>query len=287
MKFAFSSNAFRKYSLEDTIRILSGTGFKAIEIMADVPHAWPPDLRPSDRIRISKCLKEHQMEVSNINAFMMCAVQDFHHPSWIEEDKEFRQLRIKHTIDCIHLSADLGAKTLSTEPGGPVERSSSGSLSKNREWKDALNLFIDGINEVIPHAKNAGVKILVEPEPCLLLERSAEFQQFIEQVDQKAVGMNFDVGHFFCVNEDPVEVMDTLWPYIGHFHFEDISATREHVHLPPGKGAIDLHRVLDTIRAREYDGFVTLELYPYQEEAANVARQSMEYLKQWESSHGG
>ncbi|MBI4715797.1 MAG: sugar phosphate isomerase/epimerase, partial [Nitrospirae bacterium] len=84
MKFAFSSNAFRKYSLEETIGILAGIGFDGIEIMADTPHAWPADLDAGARARIRKCLRDHGLEISNVNAFMMCAVKDFHHPSWIE-----------------------------------------------------------------------------------------------------------------------------------------------------------------------------------------------------------
>lgn len=284
MKFAFSSNAFRKYSLEETIGILSGAGFKAIEIMADTPHAWPPNLRPIDRRRIVRSLQDHQMEVSNINAFMMCAIQDFHHPSWIERDGEFRRLRIKHTIDCIYLAEDLGAKTLSTEPGGPINRSSQKGADHDKDWKEALDLFVDGINQVIPHAKKTGVKVLVEPEPDLLIQKSEEFLQFIEQVDQEIVGMNFDVGHFFCVNEDPADLIDKMWPYIGHFHLEDIAATREHVHLALGEGAIDLKRVLSGIQRKGYTGYVTVELYPYQEDPGDVARQTMAYLREWESA---
>ena len=284
MKFAFSSNAFRKYSLEETISIVAGAGFRGIEIMADVPHAWPPDLKPSDRGRVLRALKDHQMEVSNINAFMMCAIQDFHHPSWIEKEREFRQLRIKHTIDCIYLAADLGAKTISTEPGGPIDLSSRKGADYDKDWKEALDLFVDGINQVIPHAKKAGVRVLVEPEPDLLIQRSEEFLQFIGEVDQDVVGMNFDVGHFYCVNEDPAGLIEKMWPYIGHFHLEDIAATREHVHLALGKGAIDLRRVLSSIKGKGYTGYVTVELYPYQEDPGDIARQTMVYLKEWESA---
>lgn len=287
MKFAFSSNAFRNYSLEETINILSGIGFQAIEIMADVPHAWPPDLSSGDRTRIRRYLKDHRMEVSNINAFMMCAIKDFHHPSWIEENREFRRLRIRHTIDCIYLAADLGVKTVSTEPGGPMDDSSVKKESNNkRDRESLLNIFIDGINQVIPHARKTGVKILVEPEPDLLIQRSEEFLKFIDQADKDVVGMNFDIGHFFCVGEDPVDAMDNMWPYIGHFHLEDIALSREHLHLPLGEGGIDINRVLSAILGRGYTGYTTVELYPYQKNPVDVAKKSIEYLKEWESSHG-
>jgi sugar phosphate isomerase/epimerase len=286
MKFAFSSNAFRKYTLEETIGILSGAGFRGIEIMADSPHAWPSHLKPDDRARIRKCLEDHDMEISNINAFMMCEIRDFHHPSWIERDEAFRRLRIQHTIDSLYLAADLGAKTISTEPGGPLDAASVGhGLGGERGWEEGFRIFVQGIREVIPHIRKTGVKLLVEPEPDLLIQRSDEFRRFMEEMDPDLVGMNFDVGHFFCVGEVPEKNVETLWPWIGHFHLEDIAQNREHFHLALGDGAIDLHGVLNAIRSKDYKGYVTVELYPYQENPAETARRSRDFLKRWEETH--
>ncbi len=41
MKFAFSSNAFLHCTLSETIELLADIGYQGIEIMADVPHAYP------------------------------------------------------------------------------------------------------------------------------------------------------------------------------------------------------------------------------------------------------
>ena len=43
MKLAFSSNAFKKYSLENAIREIAKIGFKGVEILGDIPHAYPPE----------------------------------------------------------------------------------------------------------------------------------------------------------------------------------------------------------------------------------------------------
>ena len=44
MKLAFSSNAYMHYSIEDTIARVSELGYRGIELLADVPHAWPAGL---------------------------------------------------------------------------------------------------------------------------------------------------------------------------------------------------------------------------------------------------
>jgi len=76
MKLAFSSNAFRNWSIEETIGILAGIGYQGLELMADRPHAWPEDMTPDRIDSIRKALDQHKMQVSNVNAFMMCAYKD-------------------------------------------------------------------------------------------------------------------------------------------------------------------------------------------------------------------
>jgi len=102
MKFAFSTNAYRNFSIEESIDSISAIGFSAIEIMCDIPHAYPP-ISDEKILSIRKTLKKNNMEISNLNGFMLCAIQDFHHPSWIEEDANFRQQRINHTVNCLKL----------------------------------------------------------------------------------------------------------------------------------------------------------------------------------------
>ena len=80
MKFAFSTNAYRNFSIEESIDSISEIGYSAIEIMCDIPHAYPP-ISDEKILSIKKSLKKNNMEISNLNGFMLCAIQDFHHPS--------------------------------------------------------------------------------------------------------------------------------------------------------------------------------------------------------------
>ena len=43
MTLAFSTNAFKKFSLENAITEIAKIGFKGVEILGDIPHAYPPD----------------------------------------------------------------------------------------------------------------------------------------------------------------------------------------------------------------------------------------------------
>ena len=271
MKFAFSSNAFRKYSLLETIKILADLGYQGIEIMADTPHAFPPDLTNLDIDSIRGALERYNLAVSNINAFMLHAIGDTWRPSWIERDLSQRRKRINHTGNCIDLAAKLGVSTISTEPGGP--------LLENMTYDEGNTIFRQGLLEIKEQARKTGVRVLIEPEPDLLIENSSQFVEFFKGLDADIFGLNFDIGHFFCVNEDPAELVAELQDYIYHFHLEDIAASRKHHHLMPGEGAIDLPGVLKAIKGINYQGFVTVELYPYEDRPVDAARKALAYIQ--------
>tara|TARA_B110000444_G_C18703842_1_gene530323 strand:- start:127 stop:963 length:837 start_codon:yes stop_codon:yes gene_type:complete len=268
IKLAFSSNAYRNYSIEECIDLIHLAGYNSIEIMCDDPHAFPP-LSDKKITSISNSLKKNSMSISNLNGFMLTAIGDFHHPSWIEESQKYRQKRIDHTKNCLHLANLLGAKSVSTEPGGPKTNQSS---------EKELELFQEGLLEVLPLAEELGVHLLIEPEPELLIENSNQFVKFIEKFNSKYLGLNFDIGHFVCVNEDPSKLILDLQDYIKHVHLEDIASSKKHHHLIPGHGIINFKEIFNSLNSINYTGYVTVELYPYQDNPQDAAIESITYL---------
>jgi sugar phosphate isomerase/epimerase len=271
MKLAFSTNAFKRYSLEESIEEIAAIGYEGVELLCDIPHAYPPNFGQERIQSIRNLLSSHNMQISNLNAFTLYAIGDVYHPSWIEESNKLRELRIQHTIDCLSLANKLGVKNISTEPGGPLpEVYSTPQLEK---------LFIDGLLRASKIAEKENVRILVEPEPFLLLENSKQFKNFMKKINSEFVGLNFDIGHFFCVREDPAQLVYELLDYTDHFHLADIAETREHNHLIPGHGSIDFASVFAAMNEIGYNGFVTVELYPYHSNPVDAAQKAFDYLK--------
>ena len=59
MKLAFSSNAYLRYSIEETIARVAALGYTGIELLADVPHAWPAGLLEEQKQSIRNALAKH------------------------------------------------------------------------------------------------------------------------------------------------------------------------------------------------------------------------------------
>ena len=131
---------------------------------------------------------------------------------------------------------------------------------------------------MIPLAESLDVKLLIEPEPDLLMENSAQFKAFIRDVRSKAVGLNFDIGHFYCAGEAPHAAFEDLFEWIGHVHIEDIAPSRVHNHLIAGLGAIGFSKVFEAIVRLNYRCDISLELYPYVDMPEEAGRKSLEHL---------
>lgn len=271
MVFGYSSNAFVRFNLFEAIEKIAGLGFRGVEIMGDRPHLYPPDFDDSLMARLKDQLALHRLSVTNINSFTLFAVGDTYLPSWIEPESARRDIRVRHTKDSLKKAHFLGCPNISVPPGGPL----SGKLSR----KAAFSLFREGLERVIPLAEELGVKILIEPEPGLLLENTAEFKSFIGDVRSAAVGLNFDIGHFYCAGENPSAAFEELFEWVGHVHIEDIAPSRVHNHLIAGLGAIRFREIFKAMVRLGYRGDLSLELYPYVDTPEEAGRQSLAHLK--------
>jgi sugar phosphate isomerase/epimerase len=123
--------------------------------------------------------------------------------------------------------------------------------------------------------------LAVEPEPGLFIETAGEYLDFKNEYfrNEPMVRMNCDVGHLFCVGDDPAATIRRMPDQIAHVHLEDIGSNRVHQHLTPGKGVINFSDIFKALEEIDYGGWVTVELYPYETTAAGVAKLAWEHLQ--------
>lgn len=273
IRLAFSTNAFKKNSLEEAIDSIAGIGYAGVELMADLHHALPGRMTPALRTETRKRIEGEGGAVSNVNAFTLFACGDTYRPTWIEADLSRRAVRVAHTIGAVELAAEMGCKTVSLQPGGPL-------IGRGISYEEAGERYAEGLAKVLPAARACGVVLAVEPEPGLMIQTAGEYLAFKNRYfrEEPLVKMNCDVGHLFCVGDDPVAVIRSMPEQIAHVHLEDIGSNRVHQHLTPGKGAMDFPAIFAALEAIHYDGWTTVELYPYETTAAGVARAAWEHL---------
>ncbi len=270
MVLGYSTNAFVKFSLLESFEKIAAIGFKGVEIMCDQPHLYPPEYGHRELAEVKAALQQFGLKPTNLNSFTLFAVGDTYLPSWIEPDPDRRKIRVDHTLACLDIAKFLGCANISIPPGGPLE--------KGLTRQESLALFHQGIDQVLPRAEELGIQLLIEPEPDLLMERTSEIKPFVQEIACASIGINFDIGHFFCAGEDPAAAFEELFQWVGHMHIEDIAADRSHNHLIIGAGAIDFVPIFEAMRRLQYSCDISLELYPYVNAPVEAGQSSLEKL---------
>ncbi len=272
MNFAYSTAVLRLRPIAESIEIIAKCGFTAVELLADRPHAFPEDLTAAQSARLIECLTQRKLKVCNLSACNVTALGAKDHPSWLEEDWVQRETRIRYTLDCLRVGAAMGIPSVSTLAAGRIPS----TMNRMDGWR----LFVANMQRVMPLARKLGVKVYIQPEPDLLLERSGEMLEFLKEFGMDPfMQVDFNLGHFYCAGEDPLEAWEALKSHVGIIHIEDVPADRKHKHVQLGEGSLDIQGFLHRVKEADYKGYVVVKLDAYDQNPEETVMASAEYLQ--------
>lgn len=271
---AFSTNAFTRHSLTDALNAIADAGFRAVEILADVPHAFVRTLTESDLRQIRQTLTNRKLAISNVNAnctfgyWKDAPPEAYFEPSLISPSDVHRNDRISLVNRTIEVAHDLGAQNVSITTGR-----CTGAIDPQK----AAPRLSSALNDILTHAHKHNVNIGIELEPGLYLEFVEELRQWIAQLNHPRFGANLDIGHSVVNGERIDESILTLAGRIWNLHVEDLPG-RKHYHTIPGDGSFDWQQLRRSLAAIDYDRFVTVELYTMVDDPHAAARRSYDFL---------
>ncbi|RCV63633.1 Sugar phosphate isomerase/epimerase [Methanophagales archaeon] len=293
-KLSYGTNGYQAYKVQEAIQKIKELGYEGIDLMADRPHAYPADLNQVERQILREFTQDLGIEIANLNASSVSAIYEeemkklkgmnippsveqfcaMYEPSFVSQSEECRRKRIEYIKQSIDLAVDLGVKNISTF---------SGIRLPGTPPAEAWEWLISGLEECLDYAIRKQIKIALEPEPFHLIESIEDMVKLIEEVESKNLGINFDIGHCYCIEKS----LDTICDAIGdlkdeiiHLHVEDIK-DKKHYHLIPGEGDIGevgFRKILETLKQIRYTGFLTVELYTYNTFPDFAAKQAKQFL---------
>jgi len=277
MRIAYSTNAYTRHGLDEAVARIAALGFDGVELLCDRPHWFPGETTAAEAEAMAARLAELGLGVSNLNAntangfFDPRPPENVFEPSLSSRDAAQRRWRLDYSIAALELAARVGAGNISVTSGRP---DSGGTPARG------LELFVDSLERLCEAAEPLGVRVGVEYEPGLLVERAGELAEVIERVGSPLLGANLDIGHSWLDGEEPERAAALLAGRIWNVHVEDIAA-RKHFHLVPGDGDLPIPRWLAALDAAGYGGFHTVELYTYPDAPDQAGRRSLDYLRRF------
>ena len=167
---------------------------------------------------------------------------------------------------------------------GIVNIGSGGVTGDENSTKSSIN----SMREFAIMAGDAGVLLAVKPHVGQAIYNAETGLRLMNEVTEKSIGLNFDPSHLARADENPAEVAPRWGDKIITSHFRDCP-----VRVPgppgtpdqqiPGRGALDLPEILQSLKTIGYAGPINLEVigtFDYSlSRAMGVAAESRGYLR--------
>ncbi|QGQ24356.1 sugar phosphate isomerase/epimerase [Gimesia benthica] len=273
MKPGFNTNGLAFHRWDDALRLIAETGYTSAAITVDhyTLNPFAPEL--SRQIAaMQQLLQECQLStVIETGARFLLDPRVKHEPTLVSPSPEERDRRIDFLKRCVDLAAALQSDAVSFW---------AGQLKADLPRVEALNRLAAGCQEVIDYAADKEVRLAFEPEPGMLIETLADFEELLTLVDHPCFGLTVDIGHLQCMGELPISEYLKPWrERIFNIHIEDMRQG-VHDHLRFGEGEIDFEDVFAGLRQIDYQGGLHVELSRHSHMAPDVLRESFAFLQQ-------
>jgi fructoselysine 3-epimerase len=248
VKFSVVSSLFVNYGIRDAILQVAKMGFNGIDIWGGRPHVYRQDYSQADLRELKALIEDLNLAVpSFMPAF-------FRYPySLSNPNKVVRLDSIDYVRQCLDNAILLGAPILLIIPGKCLH---------GQPRDEAAKLMIDSIHEVCQHAAPYDIWLGLEPANQMvtdLVNNSRDAMDVIHAVGYSKLGVVLDTGHMSLTRE-PIELaVQILGSNLLQFHINDNDGQRQQ-NLIPGDGTYDFGRFAETLRAVNYQGFVSVEL---------------------------
>lgn len=276
-QLAFSTNAFTRFTLTEALEGIARAGFSGVEILADVPHAYPDAIDAELTSRMVTLLGRRGLRVSNVNCnctfgyWKDAPPEPYFEPSLISPNARYRADRARMISRCLRFARDVGAPNISI---------TSGRMLGGMPPEKAASQLVESLKPLLDEAERLNVDIGIELEPGLFLEFVEELREWIDRLGHPRLGANLDVGHCQVIGENIPDAVRLLRGRIWNLHVEDIPG-RKHYHMIPGHGTMDWAGLVGALDETGYERFATVELYTHTEDPYAAAAESYAFLTRY------
>jgi sugar phosphate isomerase/epimerase len=228
----------------DALRHLRELGYDSFEMMIFPPHCWPAEMSAADRRATRDWLLGEGARISSF-----CYPLLDNNPN--STDRIMRRYTLDRYREAIDLAAEWGCPYVCAIPGA------IGTLiNPPRQWM--IDWFVEGMKELVQHAKGTGVQIIIENVPFTFLPTAKDMAETAALIGPE-VGVNFDICNSAFIHEDPAEAIRLLGSLVKNVHISD-SGPDVFKHDRLGTGIVRPGPAAQALRDIGYQGTTVLEI---------------------------
>ena len=276
MRYAFCNEMFGAQPFKEVWPTMRALGYSGVEIAPFTldPAAAPFDVRDvprGARIETKETAADAGLEVVGLH-WLLAKTEGFYLTS---PDRAVRRRTADYLCDLADLCADLGGKVMVL--GSPQQR----NLLPGVSYADAESYAAEVLRAAMPSCEELGVTIALEPlgpaEGDFLLTAESGIH-LAKLVDSPACRLHLDVKAMSSEPTPIAEIIRASRDWTVHFHANDPNL------LGPGMGDVAFAPIFAALRETAYGGWVSVEAFRYEPSPEEVARRSIESMRQVEAS---
>ena len=266
MKFAICNEILQGWKIEEAMAFAKKSGYDAIEIAPFTMANNVADISTERRKEIRRTAEKIGIEISGIH-WVLVQTEGLHltHP-----DASVRERTSKYFCELVDFCSDLGGKYIIV--GSPKQRNVMEGVSYEQAWNFATEVFRKSVDQ----ATQRGVTICFEPlapAETNFINTAEAAIHFVQQLNSPHFKIILDVKAM-CSEAKPIpQIIAESWPDFAYFHANDKNLKG------PGFGEIDFKPIADALKGVGYNGYVSVEVFKFEEGAEVIATKSIECLK--------
>lgn len=266
VKFAVCNEIYRDWKLEDTFAHAARLGYAGVEIAPFTLANAVTDVSAAERQRIRDLAARNQINIIGLHWLLVKPEGLYLNHS----DAGIRARTAKYFVELVDCCADLGGTIMVV--GSPKQRNVLEGVSQQQAWDWTAATF----RNAVKRAEDRGVTICFEPlapAETNFIATAAAAIEFVQPFNSPAFKIILDVKAMSSETKPIAQIIRESWPHFAHFHANDKNLKG------PGFGEVDFKPIAAALREVGYNGFVSVEVFKFDEGAETIAAKSIEYLK--------
>lgn len=266
MQFGICNEIFKDWKLADAMAFAKRAGYDAIEIAPFTLANYVTEITPERRREIRETARQTGIAISGIH-WVLVGTEGLHltHP-----DAAIRRRTADYYVELVNFCADLGGRFLIN--GSPKFRNLQDgvTMDQGRTWAREV------LQPCVKVAEARGVTFCFEPlapSETNFINTAAEAIGLAREFNSPAMSVILDVKAMSSEGRPVPDIIRDSQDSFAYFHANDANLKG------PGFGDVDFHPIAAALREVGYDGYVSVEVFKFEEGAEVIATRSIEYLK--------
>jgi sugar phosphate isomerase/epimerase len=192
------------------------------------------------------------------------SAETLHSDAGIEEMKSVLEI-VGRFEECSIVTVPLGAFGLRQIP-------------TMEDYLSSFDRCVEKIGLLLELVESSSRRMALEILPSAIIGGIDGFMRLCERLGTATLGLNFDTGHAWASKENLYLIPAKLGRRIVGTHLCD-NFGNENLSLRPGAGSIDWPRLIETLRASDYEGAFDIEIICKPEETPDEYIKARSYIE--------